>query len=694
MTDDLPSMLSDDRFEGHLDAQFMYALARPPVEALALFRRRLDDGSWLEAPLELVNAARCMEQQGRITLDDATDLYAQVVGALERAGARFEEGVHEALRVLVQALAEAPARHPILGRLVVWLCAHAGAGEARLVADLVTFAWTKDDEGGWGTPSVLHPLASWMLARGSAELRGRDRVILLAKVVSLAVDVAPDLFIPAIRLLVRSRDAVNYLPLPVREQVWRRLEEALCAGCSPSVAVDLAASFGAPAVGAVFVPGSPLVQVRRALVGGLLRGELEGGLARELCGWALASEAPNREVARRATLAALERTLDLLPFRVGIEDRPEQVGTAQVPGALMRPRPEFVAVLLDAWLDAIGIGAVRRPGAARNRLLMLAGYALTSPVVARCLRQRLLDAGEAPGSSLPLAILDGGSTDPVTTSAAVRALRSVRPPVGREERVVPPAFAAHLREVLNGRWDERTFGVDPSRLLGSAREVVFTALSSEDKVRIVDDALLIDMAYPLHLAGAGWTDEEQLALLTLYVLHELIHVGQGVGAKTAVQAIREAGAELSLMHIDLAADHAAALLTAVAVRRWHIHWLKELQGRSLVDFPVGPTHPSGSRARKAARLVGVRLDWMVRALEVVSPEVLGDSYAFAEFGPGGGQLLVLVSGPPCTLVACRALTGEAAQVLVAAADEANVGAAGLARLDAALRETLGVRLTR
>ena len=194
------------------------------------------------------------------------------------------------------------------------------------------------------------------------------------------------------------------------------------------------------------------------------------------------------------------------------------------------------------------------------------------------------------------------------------------------------------------------------------------------------------------LAGAidlPWTEEERLAIGSLYFLHEVIHHPQGIHRKAMVDTLRAAAAESTLLHIDLGADHAAARLLSLAVPRWSLSWLKDLQGRSLVNFPAGRFHTAAARARKAQRLVGLRLDLLART--TAPPCDMGlDQYAFADFGPAGGPFLILHSGPPFSLLGANDLSPEDAKCLSTAADEGR-GESELRGLDEVLRRLLAGR---
>lgn len=131
----------------------------------------------------------------------------------------------------------------------------------------------------------------------------------------------------------------------------------------------------------------------------------------------------------------------------------------------------------------------------------------------------------------------------------------------------------------------------------------------------------------------------------LYVLHEAIHLPQGLGDKESVRRLRGTGAELTLMHCDLAADHGAACLGAQLVPGWRLRWLKELQGQTLAAFPLGPHHGAGARLRKCRRLAALRLDWQARELGLIAPEDGAGGYCWGEYRSEGGELLLFQSAP-------------------------------------------------
>lgn len=692
MANRTPPRIPDERFAGHEDAQYYYAMDLPVEEAVALLDRRIADGAWRRAPRDHLHLVRWLQQRKSLDWPTARRLYVAVAEAIVRGPADFAEGIQDALRIIFGGLADGPVDDDAPSALVAWLMETAGPGEARLIADIVQNTYAMAPGEAWKTPAPLRPLAGWLLRKGAAELRNPARVILLGKLAKLAISEDDDLLEPALRVLVRRPEPWGYLDDAARERLWGQLDRLLAAGASPTLALDVARCVGSHGSAHVFVPGVRLPWVRAALVGGLLRGAFEDGMARELWSWTLAGDVPDSGAVARAPLSVITFALDLLPYRLNPSFPRERLGPVEVEAARMRPSREWVSALIVAYLSgAGGVAHILADSGLRNRMLMLAGYtSATAEVFAEELRRWLLTRDPDAGNDLALELLRDGSGDIGVATAAVRALGPGRASQASSVAVVPSEFTTHLRALLHAPWDEGVYGLSFGGLLGAAREVAFLGLDGDDKVRVDGDVLQVDRGYPLLLAASPRPAEERLALLTLYVLHELVHLRQGVGAKASVGLLRETGAETALMHLDLAADHAAALLAAGGVPRWRLDWLKDLQGRALADFPVGPTHPSGSRARKAARLIGVRVDWLMRANRLVLQDRMGDGYAFAEFAAAGGPFLVLVSGPPPSLVRAHTLTAAQALVLAAAADEENAGAAGLARVDATLRAVLGV----
>ncbi len=88
------------------------------------------------------------------------------------------------------------------------------------------------------------------------------------------------------------------------------------------------------------------------------------------------------------------------------------------------------------------------------------------------------------------------------------------------------------------------------------------------------------------------------------------------------------------------------------------------------------------------RLVSHRLDYLARESKVVPEDKIGDGYVFADYGPAGGRLLVMASGPPTLLIKGVPLSPKDATILVSAADEHPPREDVIAQIDAVLMRAL------
>lgn len=225
-------------------------------------------------------------------------------------------------------------------------------------------------------------------------------------------------------------------------------------------------------------------------------------------------------------------------------------------------------------------------------------------------------------------------------------------------------------------------------ILGPASEILLTSLDSDDKVRATGHVVAVDDSYFRDMiACEGWTERAR-QLSALYFLHELVHIAQGIADYENVQRVRSTGAEMTLMHLDLAADHAAALMAARAVPRWDLHDLKELTATPSPLFPASTFHTDAARHRKGARLVSHRLDLMIRRSHAKLAERLRGGYAFADYGPSGGHLLIMMSGPPTMVVKVAPLKATDAGVLMSAADDHPATTDIVGQIDAILARAL------
>jgi hypothetical protein len=221
-------------------------------------------------------------------------------------------------------------------------------------------------------------------------------------------------------------------------------------------------------------------------------------------------------------------------------------------------------------------------------------------------------------------------------------------------------------------------------LLQNCCTLEWATLTSEDKVYIDVDCLRVDRESLHQLLDAELPTRDLVISGVLYVIHEAVHLCQRIGDKERVAQLRATGAETTLMHVDLGADHLAAVVVANAVSDWSLTDVKDAQGRSTAAFPTNARHTTAARARKAQRLVGLRLDLIARQSGLLDSDA--DEYAFAEYAPGGGHIVIMRSGPPWGILGVAPLSSEAAGALYGAAEPRSK----LANIDRVLSDAVGV----
>jgi hypothetical protein len=85
--------------------------------------------------------------------------------------------------------------------------------------------------------------------------------------------------------------------------------------------------------------------------------------------------------------------------------------------------------------------------------------------------------------------------------------------------------------------------------------------------------------------------------------------------------------------------------------------------------------------------VSLRLDYLARAARKAPNwlDRLGDGYVFADLSPGGGAMLLLVSGPPFAVVGNTLLNAAQVAFITTALDEQDGMTDRLAGIDSLLR---------
>jgi hypothetical protein len=222
------------------------------------------------------------------------------------------------------------------------------------------------------------------------------------------------------------------------------------------------------------------------------------------------------------------------------------------------------------------------------------------------------------------------------------------------------ALCSELNALFKQKLPSELYGVKIRDLLGSVRSFEYAALSNEDKVVIKGDRVILDNEYVSKVYDPA--DERRRADAILYVLHELVHHAQGIGAKTTVRQLRRSGGEQSLLHADLTADHVAAFLLRHLAPQWSIAFLKDVQGTSLASFPVTDRHSPPAQQRKRLRLLALRADFWARRLGKLS-ERPGTGYVYIEHTRSLRDLSVLLSGPPISVIGTARLGPKESSLL-------------------------------
>jgi hypothetical protein len=230
-------------------------------------------------------------------------------------------------------------------------------------------------------------------------------------------------------------------------------------------------------------------------------------------------------------------------------------------------------------------------------------------------------------------------------------------------------FTETCSRVLAGLKHGPVFGLDLGALCGRADRVRFIELDSDDKVRLCGDSVHVHDAYALALAHEPSDLGLAAMRIALYFVHELAHLPQGIGQYSTVRTLRAID-ECELLHLDLAADHVAAL-SLRRVEPYALAELKRAQAESLNGFPIDSTHTPGARLRKARRSVSLCADAL---LSQVQPN--DGRYVVASFAPDAARFALVAhgQGAPRTLFTC-AVSREENERLCKAADRLDAGGA-------------------
>lgn len=671
-------MPSYEDFESNIEAHLLYIDGLSAAEALTALKRRLADGSWRGVPGAWLHRLEVVVHRHGLASDDrVAGLRSALVSDL--ISGRVEREAHETLRGLFGSHT-VPATVEETVRLVEWFTEKAEPGDASLAADVLE-GIRRDEEHA--LRDAVDRLRKWLLLNGAAELRARRRAPLLLDFIKRfdRSDADPAIMAFLVRYIIVNDEDLGAHPafLSAPHALLQAVEHSLERGGSEPLMAQLAAKMGPSFIDNVLEPpdGWPVYPVfQRALLRSLAHGS--GPLPADAWRSALWCRCPESGI-EFGSGGAVTAALDALRLHASLPHRRNSSGRGGTP-----ENDRAWALLIASECARIFDITNGLPKAARQKLQACIGWLdSVTEGIAEALRDALRDR-----TTLAAMILAESPNHGVVAAAIVALPESPRIATEAAQEISDAELLRAFTQLLHRPWEAPVFGVDLSRAFGGATRVEFGALPDEDKILIRDGVVTMDRKPVDQMLRLLVMDRAaKLALATIYFVHELVHVVQGVGDKTRVASLRSTGAETTLMHVDLGADHVAALAVASAFPKWDVTWLKDLQGRSLVAFPVSPYNTAGGQARKAQRLIGLRLDYLARTTGD-SKASLGDGYAFADYGPAGGAFLVMVSGPPVGLIGMSSLSPSDAGMF---ADAANAGldAERLARIDGVLRQKLG-----
>ncbi len=620
--------IGPEKFKNHLEAHLRYAGMLGDERGVEILRQRLEDASWSEQPEVWLNTAWRLSHV--VPLEQTCAELARVV----RDRPEHKPGLVAVLPNIIRICLDAGDRASV-DSLASTFISVAEPGDAGILLDLAAAP---------GPELLPRRIIDWLIRDGSGELRSRDRA---GAVALMAIHLAPGdaddrgRAASLLRLVVDGENPSGAWwhgystvePRPKDPSLWAAVEVGLGRGLEPDdveILLDVDASvqsgIGVAQLLAPLTSGA-YPRARDALMRAMTNGRLPEALRRPA--WEAVMRGMPPAGLAIANVEALIPGLEVLLYAADKSN-----------------------VELGAWCETL-VGAVfercglhASPTGVRSHCspYALACWSeLQAPV--RAALEQHLDRDE-PGVRFAAEILDRHPE----AEAVLPALLVLPSPVATPVRDVADfrEMVEHqLTALVRRRWPAVRH-LDVGALRGSARCVEVRELSDGDQVRIEKDRILLSGGYVEDIAKGERDVERAIRLCTLYFLHELIHVAQGIRRKASVTTLRAAGSETTLKHLDLEADHLAALLTARLRPTWDLVGLKDLQVRSLQAFPVGRFHTTASRARKVGRFVSLRVDFLLRARRLVEPTT--EDYFFVEHAPQGGTFTVMRSGAVTSLL--------------------------------------------
>lgn len=582
---------------------------------------------------------------------------------------------------LLSTLADAPLSASEQRSFVDWLVAEAGPNEAAVVANVLERVGP-----GMGQPHALEwfPLVSWLLSKGSSELRSGRSPTLAAQLLPTVIAYGkPEQIAGAVRYVLYSAG-----DLKIDGWTGQVLERLLVAfdrlfrerPSSTALLGDLIEACGRTAGVLDMLVNLSLRSQREVPVAcaEILRRLALGEIvpANSCDTWRMVFRGPFVDLhfsSGDSLRAAAKELCSYGGERRGADDPEDEAWGWLIAGEVIR----LTNVL--ATRSAPDVGVLQALGGSPGAVARGAH---------RAVRDAIARAGDESLAPV-LALLDEEGQGPTVLYPAMALLLSLgATPSGQSERRAPDltAMVSAVREALQGKAPV-VGGFDLARYLGRVTEVRVGDLKDERAFMVDGESLWLARGALEGMARRFTDVEEQRALAVLYAVHELVHEQQCIAEKRDVSAVRFAGAESALMHLDLGADHVAAVVVASVLPGWDVLRLKDLQGKSVTGFPATARNPLFSRVRKTLRLVGLRVDLALRRAGCAREQLMGESYGFADFAPSGGGFVALVNRPPFAVVKVGEISPADASVLFEAV-EARPGA--IERVDAVIVRALGL----
>lgn len=687
-------------FNGDLFSWLLYCTTLDAVNAQSGFNAALKHPNWAENCEHWFALATQLDSRGDwATLDWLVVLIDKLLTLKPE---------HPACRELLPLVSDRMARkisaaQALIQRVNNWFSQNADAGEAHIGAEMLNRAadtvGIEDGKRLETLPRTYLPLVDWLLANGAAELRLSVHHELAFRLVEAALTYGDDnaRIVNALRFAIHHRRIAPAWTWKRPLGAWPAIEIALAAGESEDVVAELLQaslkSLESAGAEALFRPltqaDDKLARSRRAIVRALAAAELPEKMLSEA--WPLAfRHAPAEFQVRFASADILGMAISCVA-EVARRNTPvfgqEKAAPGTVEALLVNPEAGRWSHL-EEWAELLVREWVRLRRGTRHSLWqqpsidmldVLAGSVHLWRGARRALHEFAVGQGNALVQRL---ISDENPSLGHSTWAAARLLFPIFKPSKADRRSIDlERYRDFLETFVRHPWsNEPIAGFNALELFRSARRVEIDELPRDLKIDIGDSIITLDDQYLRDLAAKGFS-EELRALAALYFLHELVHVAQGAQKMASVRAIRATGGETTLMHLDLAADWAAVRMASAAIPKWDVLWLRDVQSRSICDFPVSRYHGTASKQRKVTRMVGCRLDYAVRKHGFISEAELGDGYVFAEYGVNGGKFLVMLSGPPMRLSLALDLGTAEAQVLARSLDANTDPSKNLAAMD-------------